>query len=1075
MTSRPSLKHRLKRPPDIFVDKEIITLLDKAERFEGACMDIGAEKTVVGKRQAEAYLASHNPGVTLGNKSGMVYRFGGGRHPCVGTVAVRIPITDSFMILIEIDVVAINVPLLLGLDFLDRHNMYVNNTTNRLVCVNEGIQVPLVRKMGHIFFEWEAEILYTFPELQRIHKHFFHANSERLYALMRRAKIDDAVPLTLKQLQDVADACDVCQRLGKEPNRFRVALPHEDVCFNRLVLLDLMFLEGEAVLHVVDADTLWSAAGFMGDGQTADATWDLFVKIWVAAYVGYPQELHVDQGPQLQAPQWRARVEAAGIKQRDSGVESHNSLGAGERYHAFLRQIFRRVRAAHPTIDKGQALSLSVWAMNQTAGPMGISPVLLVFGINPRMPVNPVDLPMQRERNKALVEARADMVKHVARARLSTVVRRNVPKASNTEISPGMRVLVYREKPVDEWQGPYTVQGHDGKQVWLDINDRLNLFSIDKVKLYLPPLETTEETPADVATDTVGNEDMGNVVDAIIAGDTLVCSLGQRLGYIQERAYRDTQAEAETPSRIFKTEVLKPEDPRVSTAEAKAARLEEASGLVKRGAFKKVRRDSLPADASILKGRFVDAIKHVGTNNAKFKSRYVLQGHNDKEKPFIVHNISTLRQSSTKIILSTSAVLNFRIFSHDVNQAYLQSKERLTRTIYLQPRPADAELFGVGDGEVLLLLLPLYGMCDAGDYWAVTLTGHVKDDLGMVPLTGDPSLFIKEENGRTVGLLGGYVDDLLNGGDESFQTLTQQTLETFESKPRVWDNLEFVGAFLKTLDGSPRCFVLSQESYVAAASKLPTDISFDAFVSARAGFGWLAHSRPDLCCAINRAAQVTAETFCERHVRELNKAIKYAHSTKDLGLTYGPLSRETLHLRAYSDASFANNDDLSSQLGYIVMLCDGDNNCHVLSYSSKKARRVVRSIMAGEVYAFADAFDTAFILKHDLERIYHQHLPLVMLTDSKQMFDVITRASHTTEKRLMIDVAAAREAYNRHEISNVGLVQSEHNIADGLTKPGQCAALSAMMKTAKDVNPVQQWVTRTDASPRHSGVENPGV
>ncbi len=60
LTSRPSLKHRLKRPPDIFVDKEIITLLDKAERFEGACMDIGAEKTVVGKRQAEAYLASHN-------------------------------------------------------------------------------------------------------------------------------------------------------------------------------------------------------------------------------------------------------------------------------------------------------------------------------------------------------------------------------------------------------------------------------------------------------------------------------------------------------------------------------------------------------------------------------------------------------------------------------------------------------------------------------------------------------------------------------------------------------------------------------------------------------------------------------------------------------------------------------------------------------------------------------------------------------------------------------------------------------------------------------------------------------
>eukprot|EP00170_Pyropia_yezoensis_P004074 contig_16768_g4085 len=34
-----------------------------------------------------------------------------------------------------------------------------------------------------------------------------------------------------------------------------------------------------------------------------------------------------------------------------------------------------------------------------------------------------------------------------------------------------------------------------------------------------------------------------------------------------------------------------------------------------------------------------------------------------------------------------------------------------------------------------------------------------------------------------------------------------------------------------------------------------------------------------------------------------------------------------------------------------------------------------------------------------------------MLTDWKQMFDVVIRASHITEKRLMIDVAAAREAY----------------------------------------------------------------
>eukprot|EP00170_Pyropia_yezoensis_P000100 contig_943_g101 len=69
-----------------------------------------------------------------------------------GQDAMRIPITNCFMILIEVDVVDINVPMLLGLDFLDENKMYVNKTTNTLICLNESIQVPLVRKKGHIFF-----------------------------------------------------------------------------------------------------------------------------------------------------------------------------------------------------------------------------------------------------------------------------------------------------------------------------------------------------------------------------------------------------------------------------------------------------------------------------------------------------------------------------------------------------------------------------------------------------------------------------------------------------------------------------------------------------------------------------------------------------------------------------------------------------------------------------------------------------------------------------------------------------------------------------------------------------------
>jgi len=176
-----------------------------------------------------------------------------------------------------------------------------------------------------------------------------------------------------------------------------------------------------------------------------------------------------------------------------------------------------------------------------------------------------------------------------------------------------------------------------------------------------------------------------------------------------------------------------------------AAKWAEADGLKHRRAWKKVHKRDVPAGANILGARFVNAIKQPNTPAEKAKSRFVAQGFGDKEKPFIVHNLSTLRQSSTKLIVSTSAVLGWRLFSHDVNQAYLQSRDAMTRDLYVRVRPKDAKYFKLQDGELLKLLKPLYGVADSGDYWDATFATHVKEDLGMSPMTGDPTLFIKQD------------------------------------------------------------------------------------------------------------------------------------------------------------------------------------------------------------------------------------------------------------------------------------------------------------------------------------------
>lgn len=88
------------------------------------------------------------------------------------------------------------------------------------------------------------------------------------------------------------------------------------------------------------------------------------------------------------------------------------------------------------------------------------------------------------------------------------------------------------------------------------------------------------------------------------------------------------------------------------------------------------------------------------------------------------------------------------------------------------------------------------------------------------------------------------------------------------------------------------------------------------------------------------------------------------------GLRYGKLRYRTIPIRVYTDASFGTNDDLTSQLGYVVLLCDADNNCLLLDFSSKKCKRVVRSILGGDVYAFTEGFDCAYMIKHDLGKLY---------------------------------------------------------------------------------------------------------
>jgi len=116
--------------------------------------------------------------------------------------------------------------------------------------------------------------------------------------------------------------------------------------------------------------------------------------------------------------------------------------------------------------------------------------------------------------------------------------------------------------------------------------------------------------------------------------------------------------------------------------------------------------------------------------------------------------------------------------------------------------------------------------------------------------------------------------------------------------------------------------------------------------------------------------------------------------------------------------------------------------------------------MAGEVIAFSDMFDVAVTLAEEIRTTFQRPIPLHLLTDSKALFDIISKGSRTSEKRMMLDIAAAREGFRDHVISDIGFVRSAHNLADGLTKPMQQAALQRVIRSGRLTTQAEQWIIR---------------
>jgi hypothetical protein len=505
-----------------------------------------------------------------------------------------------------------------------------------------------------------------------------------------------------------------------------------------------------------------------------------------------------------------------------------------------------------------------------------------------------------------------------------------------------------------------------------------------------------------------------------------------------------------------------------------ASRQKELNGLLEKGVFEICNLDDIPQGVRLFNSRFVDEVKFPGTNKAFEKSRLVVQAYNDQEKELVLTQSPTIQRVSQRLILCIAAIGQHELYLRDISQAYVQSTTNLNRDFYVRPPKELQRQLRLDESSVLKILRPLYGVPEAGNHWFKTYHEHHINKLQMQQSTFDPCLLHSND---PFGLVGLQTDDTLILASKKFVDLEEEELQKagFLAKDReqltVDTSLKFNGGLIQLLPNGTisltqerQCNNLSTISQKTATSTGTRGITRtltpkDQYIAQRARGAYIASvCQPEASFDLSFAAQVINPG--KDDAKALNKRLDWQIKNPNRGLTFVKLDVNTLQLVAFTDASFANNKDLSSQIGYVLVLTDATRRANIVHWSSTKCKRVTRSVLASELYGLAHGFDIAVAIKSTVDKILQINLPLVLATDSKSLYDCLVRLGTTQEKRLMIDVMCLRQAYERRQITEVKWIDGESNPADAMTKGKACAALTNLIDTNKIDLQAIGWVER---------------
>lgn len=140
----------------------------------------------------------------------------------------------------------------------------------------------------------KESIHFTPIQLHKLRRQFFHPSVEKLLNLIKKAHPEHATKETRQALQDIISRCDPCQQTQTAPLRYRVSFGAENGRFNEQIIINIMYLNGISVLHIVEEGKHFSSARFIPNIQ-ADTLLKTILESWPTIYTGMSHRILVDQ------------------------------------------------------------------------------------------------------------------------------------------------------------------------------------------------------------------------------------------------------------------------------------------------------------------------------------------------------------------------------------------------------------------------------------------------------------------------------------------------------------------------------------------------------------------------------------------------------------------------------------------------------------------------------------------------------------------------------------------------------------------------------------------------------------